>query len=69
MVRAAPRPQDLHAEAEAEDLRCIVNQFRTALGRNFVQKQEIIDLMTVAAIAPEPVSPSWTRSSSRTART
>ncbi len=45
--------QDL--QAEAEDLRKKINRFRTSLGRFFVQKQEIIDLMTVAAIAQEPL--------------
>lgn len=42
-------------QAEAEDLRKRINRFRTSLGRFFVQKQELIDLMTVAAIAQEPL--------------
>src|SRR5207249_9662122 len=42
-------------QAEAEELRRRINRFRTSLGRFFVQKQEIIDLMTVAAIAQEPL--------------
>jgi MoxR-like ATPase len=58
MVKAATRPdeaslQDL--QAEAEELRKKINRFRTSLGRFFVQKQEVIDLMTLAAIAQEPL--------------
>src|SRR5215210_4275087 len=58
MVKAATRaeeasPQDL--QAEAEELRRRINRFRTSLGRFFVKKQEIIDLMTVAAVAQEPL--------------
>lgn len=45
--------QDLQSEAEA--LRTKINRFRTSLGRFFVQKQEIIDLMVVSAIAQEPL--------------
>src|SRR4029079_17703956 len=45
--------QDL--QAEADELRKKINRFRTSLGRFFVQKQEIIDLMVVAAIAQEPL--------------
>ena len=45
--------QDL--QAEAEELRKKINRFRVSLGRFFVQKQEIIDLMVVAAIAQEPL--------------
>jgi MoxR-like ATPase len=40
---------------EADGLRQRVNRFRTSLGRFFVQKQELIDLMVVAAIAQEPL--------------
>lgn len=40
---------------EAEELRGRINRFRQALGRFFVAKQEIIDLMTVAALAQEPI--------------
>ena len=40
---------------EAEDLRKRLNRFRTSLGRFFVEKQELIDLMLVAAIAQEPL--------------
>jgi MoxR-like ATPase len=58
MGKAAVSPenatlQDL--QAEAEDLRRKINRFRTSLGRFFVQKQEIIDLMVVSAIAQEPL--------------
>jgi MoxR-like ATPase len=42
-------------QAEAEDLRRRLNRFRTALGRFFVAKQELIDLMLVAALAQEPL--------------
>ena len=44
-----------HLQAEAEDLRKRLNRFRQSLGRFFVEKQEIIDLMVVAAIAQEPL--------------
>jgi MoxR-like ATPase len=40
---------------EAEELRTRINRFRTSLGRFFVQKQDLIDLMVVAAIAQEPL--------------
>src|SRR5947209_14315710 len=40
---------------ESEDLRKRLNRFRTSLGRFFVEKQELIDLMLVAAIAQEPL--------------
>src|SRR5271156_6962599 len=42
-------------QAEAEDLRKRINRFRQSLGRFFVNKQEIIDLMVVAALAQEPL--------------
>jgi MoxR-like ATPase len=42
-------------QAEAEDLRKRLNHFRKSLGRFFVAKQELIDLMLVAAIAQEPL--------------
>lgn len=42
-------------QAEAEDLRKRINRFRQSLGRFFVAKQEIIDLMTVSAVAQEPL--------------
>src|SRR5215471_19175438 len=40
---------------EAEDLRGRINRFRTSLGRFLVAKQELIDLMVVAAVAQEPL--------------
>lgn len=40
---------------EAEDLRTRINLFRQSLGRYFVEKQELIDLMVIAAIAQEPL--------------
>ncbi len=42
-------------QSEVEDLRARLNRFRTSLGRFFVKKQELIDLMVVAAIAQEPL--------------
>src|SRR5437660_7684165 len=42
-------------QAEAESLRRRINHFRTSLGRFLVAKQELIDLMVVAAIAQEPL--------------
>src|SRR3954463_1487528 len=42
-------------QAEAEELRSRLNRFRKSLGRFFVQKQELIDLMLVAAVAQEPL--------------
>src|SRR6202051_3683226 len=41
--------------AAAEELRKRLNRFRTSLGRFFVAKQELIDLMLVAAVAQEPL--------------
>ena len=44
----ATNPDDLSLadlQAEAEDLRKRINRFRKSLGRFFVDKQEIIDLM------------------------
>jgi MoxR-like ATPase len=58
MVKAAIRAEDASLpdlQAEAEELRRKINRFRTSLGRFFVHKQEIIDLMVVAAIAQEPL--------------
>src|SRR5437867_1695712 len=40
---------------EAEPLRKRLHRFRTSLGRFFVQKQDLIDLMVVAAVAQEPL--------------
>lgn len=42
-------------QAEAEALRTRINRFRKSLGRFFVDKQEIIDLMVVCAVAQEPL--------------
>ncbi len=39
----------------APELRERINRFRMALGRHFVAKQSVIDLMTVAALAQEPL--------------
>jgi len=44
---------DLQQEADA--VRKRINRFRQSLGRFFVDKQDIIDLMVVAAIAQEPL--------------
>ena len=40
---------------EADELRARINRFRQSLGRFFVDKQELIDLMTICAIAQEPL--------------
>lgn len=40
---------------DAETLRGRINRFRQSLGRFFVHKQELIDLMAVAAVAQEPL--------------
>jgi MoxR-like ATPase len=42
-------------QAEVEELRKRINHFRASLNRFFVDKQEIIDLMVVAAVAQEPL--------------
>src|SRR5262249_31009317 len=42
-------------QAEAQQWRERLNRFRVALGRHFVDKQPLIDLMTVAAVAQEPL--------------
>src|ERR1043166_1109251 len=42
-------------QAEADALRKRLNHFRKSLGRFFVHKQELIDLMLVAALAQEPL--------------
>jgi MoxR-like ATPase len=42
-------------QEEAEALRGRLNRFRKSLGRFFVHKQDLIDLMLVAAIAQEPL--------------
>ena len=58
MVVKKPAAEDLSLsdlQVEAEEIRKRINRFRTSLGRFFVQKQDIIDLMCVAAIAQEPL--------------
>ncbi|MDP3234070.1 MAG: AAA family ATPase [Myxococcales bacterium] len=50
--------QDLTLEqlsAEAQALRDRLNRFRVGLGRHFVDKQPLVDLMVVAAVAQEPL--------------
>src|SRR5919204_6716279 len=42
-------------QAGADGLRNRLNRFRTSLGRFFIHKQELIDLMVVAAVAQEPL--------------
>jgi MoxR-like ATPase len=42
-------------QGEAEEVRKRLQRFRTSLGRFFVAKQELIDLMLVAAVAQEPL--------------
>src|SRR5688500_17459208 len=57
--KTAPvNPEDLSLadlQAEAETIRKRINRFRESLGRFFVNKQEIIDLMCVAGVAQEPL--------------
>ncbi len=51
-------PEDLSLtdlQDEAEDIRKRITRLRTSLSRFFVNKQEIIDLMCVAAVAQEPL--------------
>ena len=58
VAAATVNPEELSLvdlQAEAEGLRKRINRFRESLGRFFVDKQEIIDLMCVAAIAQEPL--------------
>jgi len=42
-------------QGEAQALRDKLNRFRLALGRHFVDKQALVDLMLVAAVAQEPL--------------
>jgi MoxR-like ATPase len=42
-------------QEEAQSLREKINRFRVSLGRFFVDKQELIDLMTISAVAQEPL--------------
>ena len=58
MVASKSNPEELSLadlQAEADAIRKRINRFRESLGRFFVNKQEIIDLMCVAAIAQEPL--------------
>ena len=58
MVAKKPSAEDASLadlQAEADELRKRITRFRQSLGRFFVNKQEIIDLMCVAAIAQEPL--------------
>jgi len=58
MAASTAAPEDMSLadlEAEAEAIRKRLNTFRTSLGRFFVNKQEIIDLMVVAGVAQEPL--------------
>ena len=58
MVVKKPSAEDAtlaDLQAEADELRKRITRFRQSLGRYFVNKQEIIDLMCVAAIAQEPL--------------
>ncbi len=41
--------------ADASEIRARLNRFRTSLGRFFVKRQHIIDLMVVSAVAREPL--------------
>lgn len=42
-------------QGESQGLRDRLNRFRQALGRHFVGKQDLVDVMTVAAVAQEPL--------------
>src|SRR6187551_2940476 len=42
-------------QEEADGIRKRLAAFRSSLGRFFVEKQELIDLMVVAAVAGEPL--------------
>jgi MoxR-like ATPase len=56
--KGARNPEDLslaELQDEVEPLRKRINRFRESLGRFFVNKQEVIDLMCIAAIAQEPL--------------
>lgn len=41
--------------AESQGIRARIDRFRTSLGRFFVDKQPLVDLMTVCAVAQEPL--------------
>ncbi len=58
MTDTSENLDDLSLEAlqgEAQALRERLNRFRVALGRHFVDKQALVDLMLVAAVAQEPL--------------
>lgn len=42
-------------QSEAEDIRLRINRLRVSLSRFFVDKQHLLDLMVVAAVAQEPL--------------
>jgi len=50
-----PTDDQRQLEQQAHALRERVNLFRTSLGRFLVAKQELIDLMVIAAVAQEPL--------------
>src|SRR5438874_6325360 len=58
-TKLAPAPREdwslEELQAEAEGLRGRLTRFRKSLGRFFVNKQDLIDLMLVATIAQEPL--------------
>jgi MoxR-like ATPase len=58
MTTATVRPEEWTLEElqdEAEEVRQRLNRFRQSLGRFFVAKQELIDLMLISAVAQEPL--------------
>src|SRR5215212_6226461 len=58
MAASKSNPEELSLadlQSEADAIRKRINRFRESLGRFFVNKQEIIDLMCVAAVAQEPL--------------
>ena len=58
MAKSATNTEEMtfpELQAEAGEVRARLNRFRQSLGRFFVKKQEIIDLMLVAAVAQEPL--------------
>lgn len=58
MAAQSPAAEDMtlaDLQAEADAVRNRITRFRQSLGRYFVQKQDIIDLMCVAAVAQEPL--------------
>ena len=58
MAKSATNTEEMtfpELQSEAGEVRARLNRFRQSLGRFFVKKQEIIDLMLVAAVAQEPL--------------